>query len=94
MLGWIDADGCFYWNEKYKLRQFYISGSYEQEWKIFENFLNDLDVKYKIIRVNNKNKYSHIRVTGKLNIRKIGESIFDDIIPFQRKYEKYKLIIN
>jgi len=39
ILGWIDADGCFYWNEKHKLRQFYISGSYEQNWNIFEELL-------------------------------------------------------
>jgi len=93
ILGWIDADGCFYWNEKHKLRQFYLSGSFEQDWGVFEQILNQLDVQYKIIRVNNKTKYSHIRVTGKLNINKLGNYIFDDIIPFQRKYDKYKLII-
>lgn len=94
ILGWIDADGCFYWNEKYKLRQFYISGSYEQNWIVFENLLKSLNVEYKIIRISNKTKYSHIRVTGKLNINKIGNYIYNDVIPFQRKYEKYKLIIN
>ena len=92
-MGWIDADGCFYWNEKYKLRQFYISGSYEQNWNVFENQLNLLNVEYKIIRISGKTKYSCIRVTGKVNINKIGIYIFNDIVPFQRKYEKYKLII-
>lgn len=93
ILGWIDADGCFYWNEKHKLRQFYISGSYEQNWTVFEDVLNSLGVEYKIIRVNMKTRYSHIRVTGRLNINKIGNYIFDDMIPFQRKYNKYELII-
>ncbi len=94
ILGWIDADGCFYWNEKHKLRQFYISGSFEQDWSVFENLLNILDVKYRIIRVNGKTRYSHIRVTGKININKIGNYIYNDLIPFQRKYDKYRLIIN
>jgi len=93
ILGWIDADGCFYWNKKHGLRQFYVSGSYEQEWGVFGEFLTLLGVEHKIIRVNKKTKYSHIRVTGKLNINKMGDYIFNDIIPFQRKFEKYNLII-
>lgn len=93
ILGWIDADGCFYWNEKRKLRQFCISGSYEQDWSVFEEILNTLNVKYKINRINNKLKHSYIRTTGKENINKLGDYIFNDIIPFQRKFEKYKLII-
>lgn len=97
ILGWIDADGCFYWNEKHKLRQFYISGSYEQNWSVFEGLLKSLNIEYKIIRVIRritKTKYSHIRITSRVNINKLGDYIFDDMIPFQRKYEKYKLIIN
>ncbi len=93
ILGWIDADGCFYWNEKHKLRQFYISGSYEQKWDVFEKLLASLGIQYKVIRINKKIKYSNIRVTGRKNINKLGKYIFDDIIPFQRKYDKYKLII-
>ena len=97
ILGWIDADGCFYWNKKYGLRQFYVSGSYEQDWSVFEKLLKSLNIEYKIIRVIrkiSKTKYSHIRITGRVNINKLGDYIFDDMIPFQRKYEKYKLIIN
>jgi len=93
ILGWIDADGCFYWNEKHKLRQFYISGSYEQKWDVFEKLLASLGIQYRVIRINKKIKYSNIRVTGRENINKLGKYIFDDIIPFQRKYDKYKLII-
>jgi hypothetical protein len=93
ILGWIDADGCFYWNEKNCCRQFYISGSYEQNWSVFENLLISLNANYKIIRINKKTKYSYIRITDKLSINKIGKYIYDDIIPFQRKFEKYKLII-
>ncbi len=93
ILGWIDADGCFYWNKKYGLRQFYLSGSFEQDWSVFESILVRLEIEYKIIRVNKKTSYSNVRITGKKNIFKLGEYIFSDIIPFQRKYDKYKLII-
>ena len=94
ILGWIDADGCFYWNKKYKLRQFYLSGTYEQDWDVFETTLKNIGVTYKIIRISKKSKYSCIRVTNKLDIMKIGNYIYDDLIPFQRKYDKYNLIIN
>lgn len=94
ILGWVDADGCFYWNEKYKLRQFYLSGSFEQNWNVFESLLIQLEIEYKIVRVNKKTSYSNIRITGKNNILKLGEYIFSDMIPFQRKYDKYKLIID
>ena len=94
ILGWVDADGCFYWNEKYKLRQFYLSGSFEQNWNVFESLLIQLEIEYKIVRVNKKTSYSNVRITGKNNILKLGEYIFSDMIPFQRKYDKYKLIID
>jgi len=95
ILGWIDADGCFYWNEKHKLRQFYLSGSYEQNWSIFESVLKDLCVDYKIVRVINiKSQYSNIRVTGRTNIFKIGEYIYNKNIYLKRKYDKYELIIS
>jgi len=94
MLGWIDADGCFYWNEKRRQRQFYLSGSYEQDWSVFETQLNELHIKYNIQRIENKTKYSCIRITNKLDIQKLGEFIYDGLIPFKRKYEKYLQIIN
>lgn len=60
----------------------------------FESLLIQLEIEYKIVRMNKKTSYSNIRITGKNNILKLGEYIFSDMIPFQRKYDKYKLIID
>ncbi len=94
ILGWIDADGCFYHNNKWNLNQFYLSGSYEQDWTIFEKLLNELNVKYKIQRIKNKTKYSCIRITNRNEIKKMGNYIYDNLIPLKRKHDKYMLIIN
>jgi len=94
ILGWIDADGCFYHNDKWNSNQFYLSGSYQQDWSVFENILNELNVRYRIQRIANKTKYSCIRITDRKEIKKIGEYIYDDLIPLKRKYDKYMLIIN
>lgn len=94
ILGWIDADGCFYHNNKWNLNQFYLSGSYEQDWTVFEKLLNELNIKYKIQRMKNKTKYSCIRTTNRKEIKKIGNYIYDNLIPLKRKHDKYMLIIN
>ena len=95
ILGWIDADGCFYRNEKYNTSQLYLSGSYEQDWNFIENFYTKLGIKYKIQRIiRSASKYSCIRVTNKLSIIKIGDIIYSDLIPLKRKYNKYLSIKN
>jgi len=92
-LGWIDADGCFYYNKKNNCRQFSIACSYEQDWSIFENLLNDLSITYSISRQKNKNKYSHLRITNKIGINTLGDYIYSDFIPMKRKHMKYLEII-
>ncbi len=90
ILGWIDADGCFYRNDKNNASQFYISGSYEQDWSVLELLFNNMNIKYNIQRIiNKKSKYSCIRVTNKNDIIKIGNYIYIDIIPLRRKFEKF-----
>lgn len=97
--GWIDGDGCFYHNKKHGLNQFYLSGTYEQNWDAIEEFLNLHTIQYKIIRVvsRNGNKYSNVRVTGIKNIIKIYNAIYDsdtDTICMPRKLLKCLEIIN
>lgn len=92
LLGIIDGDGCFYYNKKHYIRQFIITGSKNQDWFLFEHILNNLDVKFTIIRRSNeKSGYSQIRVTNKKDIIKIGEFIYEpDMIVLNRKYESWK----
>jgi len=98
LLGIIDGDGCFYYNEKRNLRQFSITGSLLQDYSSFEDIFNKLNVKYTIRRIkNSKTGYSQIRISNKSDIKKIGDFIYSDIkdnkIGLHRKYDKYLKII-
>jgi hypothetical protein len=95
LLGVVDGDGCFYYNKKQYTRQFIITGSIEQDWSLFEDMLNQINVKFSIIRRENKNSgYSQIRVTNKKDLIKVGEFIYGDMIVLDRKYESWKLSIS
>jgi len=97
LLGMVDGDGCFYF-KKNQSSQFYLSGTFEQDWSQFELIFNIIDIRYKLVRVNNKNTSSFVRVTNKNDIRKIGNFVYstieDDNIGLRRKYEKYKQIVS
>jgi hypothetical protein len=98
LLGIIDGDGCFYYNEKRNLRQFSITGSLLQDYSVFEDIFNKLNIKYTIRRIkNSKTGYSQIRISNKSDIKKIGDFIYSDIndnkIGLPRKYDKYLKII-
>lgn len=98
ILGVIDGDGCFYFNQKHFLRQFTIAGSLNQDWSSFEAIFNELGIIYKINRrPNNKTGSSDIRILNKTNIKKLGEYIYPtfekDKIGLPRKYKKYLEII-
>lgn len=102
--GYIDADGCWYFNEKNHLRQFSLAGSYNQDWSSFENLCIRLDIKYTIVRrsqfnkkLNKTTKSSIVRITGYNNLLKLGLYIYGaryNNIGLSRKYTKYKDIIN
>jgi len=54
-LGLIDDDGCFYFNEKNKIRQFYVTYSFDQDWSHMINLFNEINVtQYEIRKVENK----------------------------------------
>lgn len=98
--GWIDGDGCFYINKKNNCTQFYLSGSFKQDWTAIENLLTMLNIDYKINRIKNKNNtsYSSIRITNRKKINMLGNYIYqnfnEDNIGLDRKYKKYIDIIN
>lgn len=102
--GYIDADGCWYYNSKNILRQFSLSGSHDQDWSDFEKLCNNLDIKYTIVRrtqfakkLNKMTSSSICRITGKYNLLRLGQYIYPkgfDNIGLKRKYDKYTEIIN
>ena len=95
LLGLIDGDGCFYYNEKYRLRQFQITSNIEQDWAPIEKLFDSLGVEWSIDRrttVKLGKKRSNIRVFGRKNLQKLGDYIYssflEDGIGMQRKYDK------
>ena len=98
LLGIIDGDGCFYYNRENYLRQFVISGTYNQDWNLFVEIFNKIGVeKYKIENYKKKSEYSQIKITNKKDIKIIGDFIYssiqEDNIGLNRKYKKYKDLI-
>jgi hypothetical protein len=94
LLGIIDGDGCFYYNKKNYTKQFILTGSLEQKWDLYEKVFDNMGIKYKIIRIDKKTKYSQLRITNKVGISKLGKLIYDDLVVLNRKYNKYKLIVS
>lgn len=102
--GYIDADGCWYYNEKNILRQFSLAGSYNQDWSSFENLCRNLDIKYTIQRreqfskvLNKTTRSSCCRITGKYNLLRLGQYVYPngfDKIGLKRKYDVYRVIID
>lgn len=99
-LGLIDGDGCWYFNEKNRLRQFQITSRIDQDWDFIEKLFKSLDIKYSIDRriVNNESyanpkHRSNIRIFGKRDVRSLGEYVYQtyifDKIGMLRKYEKW-----
>jgi hypothetical protein len=91
-----DGDGCFYYNEKNKSRQFSISNSYDYDWSYIESLFESLGIRYKVvqfIRKNKNSKYSQIRITNKEGVLKVGEYIYGgDTFGLSRKRSKFELI--
>lgn len=98
--GFIDGDGCFYYNKKNKCKQFCVAGPFDQEWGFFTKLLDSLKIRYSVIRSTSKkgHKSSKVRVCGKANITLLGNYLYDDYeshrLGFERKYNTYKAIEN
>jgi len=97
--GLFDGDGNFYVNKKQGLYHFYLHGSVNQKYDILEEYLNNLEIPYKVNRKKNKTgECSFLRIVGKSNVLKLGEIIYNnydnDLIGFNRKYNKFLEIKN
>ena len=98
-LGLIDGDGCFYFNEKNKSRQFYITSCYDQDWSHIESLFKSLDInQYEIRRVISKkgNKSSYIRIKKHQEIVNLYKYLYPNgyELGLKRKFNKCKSIID
>jgi len=96
--GVVDGDGCWYWNPKWKTRQFVLASHFNQEWSFFTDLLDDLGCRYVIKRRQqrkNTQHYSIVRMCGKNSLRALYEYLYPCgcDIGLQRKYVKAKLCI-
>jgi len=100
--GFIDGDGCFYINKKNYNKQFSVSSTYDQDWTFFKNLCSRLNIKTYSIKqskrlvLNKEQKYSHLRITNKNDIIKLGNFIYNgfqvDRMGLLRKFNKYQEI--
>jgi intein/homing endonuclease len=97
--GLFDGDGNFYINKKQGLYHFYLHGSINQKYDVLEEYLDNLQIPYKIDRKKIKSGgCSYLRIVGKKHVLKLGESIYNnydtDLIGFNRKHNKFLEIKN
>jgi len=94
--GFIDADGCFYFDKR--ASQFSISGSYGQSWEETAKLFSTLNItKFQIQqRIHKKSKSSAIRISNKNDITKLGNYIYSNEIEIglKRKFMKFLEIKN
>jgi DNA-binding transcriptional regulator WhiA len=99
-LGYFNADGCFYYNQKNLCRQLSIASCYEQDWDFVEKLFESINIrKYKIVqRIHSNSKSSIVRITNLEGIVNFGNYIYDNqfdiTFGFKRKYDKYQNIIS
>ena len=94
-LGVIDGDGSWYYNSKYKTRQFKLASNYDQDWSYFNSMLDEIDCPYKIKRfVQKTGRYSIVRVCNKKGISSLFNYLYPDgfIFGLERKYYKAEIL--
>lgn len=94
--GYWDGDGCFYYNDKNRAVQCSATSTYNQDWTFLAKLFNNLNIKFSIRRVEDKNSYSQIRITNKKDSLKLISYLYDseNEIGFERKKNKANLILN
>ena len=97
-LGWSDGDGCFYHSKDFKIIQYVMSGTYDQDWSSLEKICNELNIKYKVDKIITTKNHKHSRLIFCRNedILKFGNFMYGENgdLGLKRKYEKYKSIKN
>lgn len=89
--GYLDGDGCFYFNAKQYLRQLVFSSCYEQDWTFVETLFDKLEIqKWKISNIKSKHSCSRLRCTNKADIARLGEYVYqDELFGLTRKKNKF-----
>lgn len=95
--GYLDGDGCIYFNKTNSCSQLVFASNYDQNWDFIKNLMDELKInKYFIQRVikNNGNRHSIIRSTNRQSILTLLHYIYQDKINIglKRKYSKYTKI--
>jgi len=97
-LGWSDGDGCFYYSKDFKVIQYVMSGSYDQDWSSLEEICKKLNIYYIINKFETKkgHRYSRFLIARNEGIISFGDFLYGDngSLGLKRKYEKYKSIKN
>lgn len=95
--GWLDGDGCIYYNIQNKCCQISISGQYEQDWKLLSSYLQSLNISHNIRRLENKKhqKHSILMITGIKNVKSIINHVYhnNDLPKLERKFKKAQEIL-
>ena len=81
--GFVDADGCFYYNQKQYLKQFSLAGSFQNTWTEAELLFKNLDIikykkQYRDERLIKNSQSSCIRINNKADITKLGDYLYKD----------------
>lgn len=89
--GYLDGDGCFYFNAKQYLRQLVFSSCYEQDWTFVETLFSKLEIqKWKVSNIKSKHSYSRLRCTNKADITRLGKYVYqDELFGLTRKKNKF-----
>jgi len=98
LLGYLDGDGCVYFNKKRNLRQISFSSGFNQDWNFLSIILNNLNINFKIYKNHLKksnSKYSCLRFCGKNNCIKFLNYLYPQGFEFglKRKYCKLQLAV-
>lgn len=97
--GWLDGDG-FIQCDKKSNRAFVFTSSYSQDWKALKDICENLSIKYKIIKMDIKNrcKFSHFRISTNKDCIKFGHFIYYNYtaypIGLTRKYKTFLDILD
>jgi len=95
--GFFDGDGGVYYLKRRHLRQIQFAGPKDYDWQFLQSFLYELRIS-PVQVYNTKNKKgegSALRFSGKQNLKKFFDSVFndEDQVYLYRKYKKLKQII-
>lgn len=88
-----DGDGCFYHSKDFKIIQYVVSGSYEQNWNYMIDLCNTLGIeKFSIDKIVTKkgHKHSRFRIINNDDIIKLGNFIYSGtFFGLSRKKNKF-----